>query len=77
FYKAVEETVFETLKQGVFGWQVLDCHVEMTAARHRSPASTAADFRQLTPWGLADALSAAQIGLCEPIDRFQREAPAE
>ncbi|MGO7180235.1 GTP-binding protein [Rhizobium brockwellii] len=77
FYRAVEETVFETLKQGVFGGQVIDCHVAMTAARHSSPASTAADFRQLTPWVLADALSAAQTVLCEPIDRFHLEAPAE
>ncbi|NNH56233.1 TetM/TetW/TetO/TetS family tetracycline resistance ribosomal protection protein [Rhizobium laguerreae] len=76
-YRAVEETVFETLKQGIFGWQVIDCHVAMTAARHSSPASTAADFRQLTPWVLADALSAAQTVLCEPIDRFHLEAPAE
>ncbi|MBY5352358.1 TetM/TetW/TetO/TetS family tetracycline resistance ribosomal protection protein [Rhizobium leguminosarum] len=77
FYRAVEETVFETLKQGIFGWQVIDCHVAMTAARHSSPVSTAADFRQLTPWVLADALSAAQTVLCEPIDRFHLEAPAE
>ncbi|MGR9176616.1 GTP-binding protein [Rhizobium leguminosarum] len=77
FYRAVEETVFETLKQGIFGWQVIDCHVAMTAARHSSPASTAADFRQLTPWVLADALSAAQTVLCAPIDRFYLEAPVE
>jgi ribosomal protection tetracycline resistance protein len=77
FYRAVEETVFETLKQGVFGWQVIDCHVAMTAARHSSPASTTADFRQLTPWVLADALSAAQTVLCEPIDRFHLETPME
>ncbi|ARM89085.1 translation elongation factor/tetracycline resistance protein [Rhizobium sp. CIAT894] len=77
FYRAVEETVFETLKQGVFGWQVIDCHVAMTAARHSSPASTAADFRQLTPWVLASALSAAQTVVCEPFDRFHLEAPVE
>ncbi|MDC7741680.1 elongation factor G [Rhizobium binxianense] len=77
FYRAVEETVFETLKQGIFGWQVIDCHVAMTAARHSSPASTAADFRQLTPWVLATALSAAGTVLCEPIDRFHLETPAE
>ncbi|MBY5917970.1 GTP-binding protein [Rhizobium leguminosarum bv. trifolii] len=77
FYRAVEETVFETLKQGIFGWQVADCHVAMTAARHSSPASTAADFRQLTPWVLADALLAAQTVLCAPIDRFYLEAPVE
>ncbi|HEX8047248.1 GTP-binding protein [Rhizobium sp.] len=76
FYRAVEETVFETLKQGIFGWQVIDCHVAMTAARHSSPTSTAADFRQLTPLVLATALSAAQIVICEPVDRFYLEAPA-
>ncbi|MDF0697042.1 TetM/TetW/TetO/TetS family tetracycline resistance ribosomal protection protein [Rhizobium sp. MC63] len=76
FYRAVEEAVFETLK-GIFGWQVIDCHVAMTAARHSSPASTAADFRQLTPWVLATALSAAQTVLCEPVDRFHLETPAE
>lgn len=77
FYRAVEEAVFETLNQGIFGWQVIDCHVAMTAVRHSSPASTAADFRQLTPWVLATALSAAQTVLCEPVDRFHLEAPAE
>ncbi|RZS74074.1 ribosomal protection tetracycline resistance protein [Phyllobacterium myrsinacearum] len=77
FYRAVEETVFETLKQGIFGWQVIDCHVAMTAARHSSPTSTAADFRQLTPLVLATALSSAQTVICEPIARFHLEAPTE
>ncbi|MCQ1764256.1 TetM/TetW/TetO/TetS family tetracycline resistance ribosomal protection protein [Neorhizobium galegae] len=75
FYRAVEDTVSETLKQGPFGWQIIDCHVAMTAARHSSPVSTAADFRQLTPLVLAAALSVAQIVVCEPIDRFYLEAP--
>ncbi len=76
FYRAVEETVFDTLKHGVFGWQVTDCHVAMTAARHSSPSSTTADFRQLTPWVLAAALTEAQTFVCEPIDHFNLEAPA-
>ncbi|UGX87043.1 elongation factor G [Phyllobacterium meliloti] len=76
FYRAVEETVFTTLKQGLFGWQVIDCHVAMIAARHSSPVSTAADFRQLTPLVLATALSEAQTVICEPINRFCLEAPA-
>jgi ribosomal protection tetracycline resistance protein len=75
FYRAVEETVLETLKQGVFGWQVIDCHVAMTAARHSSPSSTAADFRQLTLLVLAEALSAAQTVICEPVDHIDIEAP--
>jgi ribosomal protection tetracycline resistance protein len=76
FYRAVEETVFETLKEGIFGWQLLDCHVAMIAARHSSPSSTAADFRKLTPLVLATALSSAQTIVCEPVDRFHLEVPA-
>ncbi|TRB17079.1 elongation factor G [Rhizobium rhizogenes] len=75
FYRAVEEAVFETLKQGIFGWQVIDCHVAMTAARHSAPSSTAGDFRQLTPLVLATALSSAQTAVCEPVDHFYFEAP--
>ncbi|WP_267554829.1 translation factor GTPase family protein [Rhizobium rhizogenes] len=75
FYRAVEEAVFETLKEGIFGWQVIDCHVAMTAARQTSPATTAVDFRRLTPLVLAAALSAAQTIVCEPIDRFHLEIP--
>ncbi|HEV7306018.1 translation factor GTPase family protein [Ensifer sp.] len=76
FYRAVEEAVAETLKAGLFGWQVIDCHVAMTAARQTSPASTAVDFRRLTPLVLAAALSSAGTVVCEPIDRFNLEAPA-
>jgi ribosomal protection tetracycline resistance protein len=76
FYRAVEEATFETLKEGLFGWQIIDCHVAMTAARQSSPASTAVDFRKLTPLVLATALSAAQTILCEPIEHFQIEIPA-
>ncbi len=76
FYRAVEDGVSETLRQGRYGWQVVDCHVAMIAARHREPMSVAADFRQLTPLVLAAALSAAQTQVCEPINRFHLEAPA-
>ncbi|CAN7730213.1 GTP-binding protein [Rhizobium sp. LjRoot258] len=76
FYRAVEETVFETLKAGIYGWQVIDCHVAMTAARHSSPSSTAADFRKLTPLVLATALSSAHTVVCEPVDRFLLKVPA-
>ncbi|NLR99680.1 TetM/TetW/TetO/TetS family tetracycline resistance ribosomal protection protein [Rhizobium sp. P38BS-XIX] len=76
FYRAVEETVVETLKEGIFGWQIIDCHVAMTAARQTSPATTAADFRNLTPLVLAAALIGAQTVVCEPFDHFQLEASA-
>ncbi len=76
FYRAVEEATFETLKEGLLGWQVIDCHIAMTAAKQTSPASTAADFRKLTPLVLASALSSAQTTLCEPIEHFHIEIPA-
>lgn len=75
YYRAVEDTVFETLKSGIHGWQVIDCHVSMTAAKHSSPSSTAADFRNLTPLVLAAALSSAQTVVCEPVNRFHLEVP--
>ncbi|RAX40025.1 elongation factor G [Rhizobium tropici] len=76
FYRAVEEATFETLKEGFFGWQVIDCHVAMTTARQSSPATTAVDFRKLTPLVLASALSSARTILCEPIEHFHIEIPA-
>ncbi|MEF0940621.1 translation factor GTPase family protein [Rhizobium sp. BR 362] len=76
FYRAVEEAVFETLKEGPYGWQVIDCHVAMTSARQSSPATTAADFRKLTPLVLAAALSSARTFICEPIEHFDIEISA-
>ncbi|HEY4200854.1 MAG TPA: translation factor GTPase family protein [Devosiaceae bacterium] len=76
FYRAVEEAVYETLQQGVHGWQVVDCHVAMTDVRHTSPTTKAGDFRQLTPLVLAQALRQAGTLVCEPIQRFHLEVPA-
>ena len=80
FYKAVEETVRETLHQGLYGWQVTDCMVTMThsgylgspAGRSMSPR----DFRNLTPLVLMCALQQAGTVVCEPIHRFHLEIPA-
>lgn len=76
FYRAVEETVHEALKQGIAGWQVIDCQVTMTMAGQRAPMTTAADFRHLTPLVLASALSAAETVVCEPVSRFHLDLPA-
>ncbi len=71
FIKAVEETVRETLQQGIYGWQIPDCTVVMTHSGYnarqshshgvfdKSMSSTAGDFRLLTPLVLMDALKAA------------------
>lgn len=77
FYRAVEETVELALKQGGFGWPVIDCHVTMTLAGQVSPISTAGDFRHLTPLVLASALEKARTVVCEPVSLFRVDAPPE
>jgi ribosomal protection tetracycline resistance protein len=89
FFKAVEETVLETLHQGLHGWQVTDCVVTMThagyAPRHslghnpfdKSMTSTGADFRGLTPLVLMSALKQAGTTVYEPMHHFRLEIPAD
>jgi ribosomal protection tetracycline resistance protein len=89
FFKAVEETVHEALGHGLHGWRVTDCTVTMTRSGYwarqsrahggfdKSMSSTAGDFRNLTPLVLLNALRRAGTEVCEPIQRFQLEIPAD
>jgi ribosomal protection tetracycline resistance protein len=89
FFNAVEETVREVLRQGLHGWQVLDCVVTMTHAAYyprqshahqkfdKSMSSTAGDFRNLTPLVLMEALRRAGTTVYEPMHRFHLELPAD
>jgi ribosomal protection tetracycline resistance protein len=89
FFKAVEETARETLRQGLRGWQVTDCTVTLThtgywprqshAHAHfdKNMSSTAGDFRNLTPLVLMSALRRAGTAVYEPMHRFGLEAPAD
>ncbi len=77
FFRAVEETVDETLHQGIYGWQVTDCTVTMTHSGYSSVSSTAGDFRKLTPLVLMNALEQAGTVVCEPIHRFHIELPVD
>jgi ribosomal protection tetracycline resistance protein len=90
-YKTVErfsermgDYVRQTLREGLFGWQVTDCIVTMTKCIYsvpdgppsrRGPLSTAADFRKLTPLVLMQALTRARTVVCEPIVRACVEIP--
>jgi ribosomal protection tetracycline resistance protein len=89
FIKAVEETVRETLQQGIHGWQIPDARVVMThsdysarqshahAVFDKSMSSTAGDFRNLTPLVLMAALQQAGTTVYEPMHRFQLEIPTD
>src|SRR6185436_5108133 len=77
FRKAIEGTVRETLRQGLYGWQVTDCTVIMTQSGYVSPASTPRDFRLLTPLVLMSALKQAGTIVCEPMHRFHLDIPAD
>jgi ribosomal protection tetracycline resistance protein len=89
FFRAVEETLRETLKQGLHGWEVTDSIVTMThsgyLARHshshqgfaKEMSSTGADFRGLTPLVVMAALKRAGTVVLEPIHRFRLDLPAD
>jgi len=89
FFRAVEATVHETLRQGLYGWQVTDCTVTMTHSGYaprqshahqrfdKSMSSTGRDFRNLTPLVLMSALKQAGTMVCEPIHHFHLEVPTD
>ncbi|MFF2241626.1 GTP-binding protein [Bacillus thuringiensis] len=75
FHKAIEDTVFQTLKQGLYGWEVTDIIVTLTHTGYASPVTTASDFRNLTPLVLMDALKQAETHVYEPINEFELTVP--
>jgi len=89
FFKAVEDTVHETLRQGLHGWQVVDCVVTMTHSGYwprqshahqrfdKSMSSTGADFRSVTPLVVIEALRRAGTRVYEPVHRFRLDLPAD
>jgi len=89
FFRAVEDTVLQTLRQGLYGWEVTDAVVAMThsgyVGKHsigharftKSLSSTGEDYRGLTPLVLMSALQRAGTVVCEPIHHFRLDVPAD
>jgi ribosomal protection tetracycline resistance protein len=89
FFRAVEDTVHETFREGLHGWEVTDCDVTLThtgyyprqSAAHqgfsKAMSSTGDDFRKLTPLVLMSALVEAGTVVCEPIHRFRLDVPED
>jgi len=84
FSQAMEQYIGATLREGRYGWAVTDCVVTMVECGYsvadgppsrRGPDSTSADFRNLTPMVVMDALEQAGTVVCEPMLRVSIEAP--
>jgi ribosomal protection tetracycline resistance protein len=89
FFRATEDTVRETLRQGIYGWEIPDCTVAMTHSGYlgkhslghqrfnKSMSSTGEDYRKLTPLVLLSAVQQAGTVVCEPVHHFRLDAPAD
>jgi ribosomal protection tetracycline resistance protein len=89
FLNAIEETVHQVLRQGLYGWEVTDAVVTLTHSGYwprqshahgtfdKSMSSTAGDFRNLTPLVLMDALRQGGTQVLEPVHRFRLEVPGD
>lgn len=88
FFAATWEGVRTGLAQGLSGWEIPDARVVLTrtgywprqSAMHRkfnkNVSSVGADFRNLAPVLVHDALRQARTIVCEPVETFQLEIPA-
>lgn len=77
FHRAIEETVHESLAQGLFGWEVADCVVTLVHTAFDNACSTGGDFRLLTPVVLMRALNKAGTRVYEPCHAYEVEVPED
>lgn len=77
FHRTIEETVFNTLKQGLYGWEVTDSIITLTHTGYSSPVTTASDFRKLVPLVLMEALSDSGTAVYEPVNQFELSVPVQ
>jgi ribosomal protection tetracycline resistance protein len=87
FTDAMTQYILHALEKGLYGWQVTDCVVTMNECNYYigdgptkrvlpTARTTAADFRELTPLVLMDALRQAGTVVCQPMARVRMELPA-
>ncbi len=74
-HRTIEEALFATLQQGLYGWEVTDIAIFLTHTAYSSVATTAGDFRNLVPLVLMDALTRAGTAVYEPLNEFELSAP--
>ncbi|GAA1617548.1 GTP-binding protein [Kribbella sancticallisti] len=77
FHNAIEESARQTLQQGIYGWEVVDCRVDLIRTGYSAATSVAADFRRLVPLVLMQALQDAGTQVNEPVNSFDLELPPD
>lgn len=77
YHTAIEETVQQTLLQGLHGWEVDDVRIDLNHTGYSSVASTASDFRRLVPVVLMEALHEAGTTVLEPVNHFELDLPPD
>lgn len=75
FHKAIKDTVYDCLKQGLYGWEVTDIVVTLTHTGYASPVTVAGDCRKSVPLVLMEALHQAGTDVYEPINEFELIVP--
>lgn len=77
YQKHVEESVPRTLKQGLYGWQVVDLSVKLVDGSYHPVHTHPLDFFLCTPMALMKALKDAGTTLLEPRVLMKLSVPAE
>jgi ribosomal protection tetracycline resistance protein len=77
FHTAIEETVRQTLLQGLYGWEVVDCRIDVIHTRYFPPVTAAGDFRKLVPLVLMQALQEAGTRVNQPVNHFELDLPSD
>jgi ribosomal protection tetracycline resistance protein len=77
FQNAVCEGVRNALLQGFWGWEITDIKVCFTGAYYDSVKSTPADFRDLAPLVLMEAILKAGTEILEPMMNYSLIVPQD
>jgi ribosomal protection tetracycline resistance protein len=74
---AILEYLHEPLAVGPHGWRVADIRIRVTDSGYPPAGPRAAEVRRTTVLVVREALRRAGTAVCEPIDRFVLETPAD
>jgi ribosomal protection tetracycline resistance protein len=77
YQEHVRKTVPESLKQGMYGWEVTDLKVTLVDGEHHIWHTHPMDFFTATPMGIMDGLRNCGTTLLEPMLNIRIAAPEE